>query len=116
MKKNCDKFESYFIFSNEEEFKNHIENCEDCKLENEKFEKLSSLIQEAKPFYFEQKNKKKNQIKAVCAMALFFLCGTCLSIFNMGYLDLDNFSMVSSLSPEDYDFPVDSYGFIMVDE
>lgn len=116
MKKNCDKFESLFIFSSEDDFKNHIETCEDCKQKNEEFNKISALIQEAKPFYLEQKRQRKNQLKAVCAMALLFLSGTCLSLFNMGYLDTNNFEIISTMSPEDYGFPVDSYGFIMVDE
>ena len=36
MKEKCTKYESLFTFRSEEELMQHIEECEDCRLEHEK--------------------------------------------------------------------------------
>ena len=48
--KKCNGYESMFLFLSEEDFNKHLEVCESCRLENEKMNKVSDLIQEAKPF------------------------------------------------------------------
>ena len=112
MKEKCTKFEGLFVFSNKD-FKDHIETCENCKAEYEKFNKISELIQEAKPLYFKQK-AKKSKLKTVAAMFLIIFTGSIFAMFNPYYggNSLDG----EILSAEDYGFPVDEYGLIMVDE
>ena len=56
MTEKCSKYEAYFTFASEEDFQKHLEECEDCRKEHEKMQKISSLVQEVKPYY-----KKKRQ-------------------------------------------------------
>ena len=60
----CNKYESFFIFRDEEAFNEHLEHCPDCKKEHEKHLKVSSLLKEVAPVYLEKKRKeKKSAIK-----------------------------------------------------
>ena len=56
MDNKCSKYESLFIFSDEEKLTEHLNECEDCKIEQKKMEKVSELIQEVKPYYLKKKN------------------------------------------------------------
>ncbi len=114
MEKKCKKFESLFIFSEEKEFAEHIKNCEICKNEKEKFDKISKLIKKAKPFYFAEKKHSKNLI-AACALFLVTFSTGVFMVFNHSPLG-DEIKYGQTLCAEDYGFPVDSYGLIMVDE
>ena len=38
MENKCSKYEGLFVFSDEETFKKHLEECSDCQLEHEKME------------------------------------------------------------------------------
>ena len=40
MKDKCSKYEGLFIFSDKETLLNHVNECEDCKLEHEKIQKV----------------------------------------------------------------------------
>lgn len=115
MKEKCTKFEALFTFSNDEELKKHIEECEECKKEMETLNKVSSLIREVKPAVI-QKRKYIKEIKAACALFLVILSGTVLGIFSLDNNVLDTIRYGQTLSAEDYGFPVDSYGLIMVGE
>lgn len=115
MKEKCKKFESLFIFSDEASFEKHVIECEDCKQEKEKFDKISSLIQEAKPLYFRE-SKRKIHLKTACAVFLLVLSGSIFTMFNLDGSMYDTIRYGQTLSAEDYGFPVDSYGLIMVDE
>ncbi len=44
MKEKCTKFEALFTFSNDEELKKHIEECEECKKEMETLNKCSCTV------------------------------------------------------------------------
>lgn len=116
MKDKCKKFESLFIFSDDESLKNHAKECEDCKFELEKFDKISGLIQEARPLYFKEISRKKAHFKTACAIFLLVLTGTTFSLLNTNNNLVDTIKYGQTLSAEDYGFPVDSYGLIMVDE
>lgn len=115
MDNKCTKFEGLFVFSDDETLKNHINECEDCRKEAEKMEKVSALIDEVK-LYYRAKNKKRQKFKLACAMLLLLF-----STFTFGYVAsnddlLDSLKYGENLSAEDLGFPVDSYGLLMVDE
>lgn len=116
MKEKCTKFEGMFIFSNDEDFKNHLQECEECRKKQEELNQISALIKKAKPFYFEQKTKKNRQLRVALGLLLFISIGSVFEILN--YMDTPNetASYTETLSAEDFGFPVDSYGLIMVDE
>ena len=44
MKDKCTKYEALFTFRDEEELNEHIQECEDCRLEHEKMQKVSSYF------------------------------------------------------------------------
>ena len=115
MKEKCTKLEVLYTFSNDEELKKHLEECADCREEMETMDKVSSLIREVKPFYL-QKRRKLREIKAACAIFLVVLSGTLFGIFGLNSNVLDTIKYGQTLSAEDYGFPVDSYGLIMVGE
>lgn len=115
MSKKCDKYEALFTFSDEETLQQHLLECEDCRKEQEMMDKVSALILEVKPEYL--KNRKTSaKLKIACAAFAILFSGVTLGIvnFNTDVADLIRYGQV--LSIEDYGFPVDSYGLIMVDE
>ena len=46
MDNKCTKYEGLFVFSDEETLKSHLNECEECRLEQEKMDKVSDLINE----------------------------------------------------------------------
>ena len=74
---------------------------------------VSSLIKEAKPYYFAQKAKLQ-KLKIACAMFLVLFAGTSFGILNYNYDIIDNLTY-KDMTIEDMGFPTDDYGFIMVD-
>ena len=61
MDKKCSKYEGLFIFSDNETFEKHLEECPDCKAEHEKMQKVSDLISETKFYYKSKANRKRQQ-------------------------------------------------------
>ena len=57
MDKKCSKYEGLFIFSDKTELDKHLQECEECRKENEKMAKISDLIQEVKPYYLKKQSK-----------------------------------------------------------
>ena len=117
MKDECNKYEAYFTFRNEDELLEHIKNCSECKLEHEKMQKVSDLISEVRPYFLaqkESKNKKATILKTACfSVALLFLTiGT--GALNYQY-DIVNSIVYHNLSAEELGFPTDEYGLIMVE-
>ena len=114
MTEKCTKYEALFTFGNEETLKSHIESCEDCRHEQEIMDKVSDLLKEVKPYY---KTKRQNVLKLKMACAVFgiFLSGTALGIVNFNTDVQDIIKYGTTLSAEDYGFPVDSYGFLVVE-
>lgn len=110
----CSKYEGLFIFSNEEDFKKHLEECEVCRAEHEKMQKISELIQEVKPHYMAKK-KKLRRLRAVAAfLFIMFFSATFGVIYSDNDL-ADSLMYGDTLTAEDLGFPVDSYGLLMVD-
>ena len=110
----CSKYEGLFIFSDDETLKKHLLECEDCRREQEKMDKVSGLIDEVK-FHYYSKSKKKPILKIACV--LMFLIFSTVTITVMENYDdmLDTLRYGDTLSAEDLGFPVDSYGLIAVD-
>ena len=46
MTKKCDKYEALFKFADEETLMAHLAECEDCRAEHEKMQRVSELIKE----------------------------------------------------------------------
>ena len=114
MKDKCQKFEGLFVFSDEETFKKHIEECPDCAKEAMKMEKVSALLQEVRP-YFVRQNKHFATLKVACAVSFILFAGTIVGItgFNQDLNDMIKYGTV--LEASDLGLPVDDYGLILVE-
>ncbi|HIS36020.1 TPA: hypothetical protein IAC10_05245 [Candidatus Scatousia excrementigallinarum] len=115
MRKKCTKYEALFTFSDEETLKEHILTCEDCRIEQAKMDKVSELIKEVKPEILKRR-KFAAKLKVACAAFAILLSGVTLGVINLNTDISDTIRYGQVLSIEDYGFPVDSYGLIMVDE
>ncbi len=114
MKDKCEKYESLFIFSDEATLKAHLEECPDCRAEHEKMAKVSELLQEVKP-QLKAQRKRFAQMKIACAISFMFLSGTVLGLVNFNPEISDTLRYGAVLEAEDYGFPVDDYGFLLVE-
>ena len=115
MDKKCSKYEGLFIFSDDETLAKHLSECEECRCEQEKMDRVSELIKEVKPYYLA-KTKRKFALKAVCAAMLLLFSVSSFELVE-NYDDMkDTLQYGTVLSAEDLGFPVDSYGLIAVDE
>lgn len=114
MNEKCNKYEALFTFRSEDELIKHLDECEDCRLEHEKMLKVSSLIQEVKPYY---KAKRKNimKLKVACALFLMVFSGATLGVINLNTDVSDTLKYGTTLNSEDLGLPVDSYGLITVE-
>jgi len=72
--KKCTKYESLFTFSSEEELKEHLDECEDCRREQEEMDKISELIQEVRPYYFQKRTNSINSFKVACVLFIVRIC------------------------------------------
>lgn len=114
MENKCSKFEGLFIFSDEEKLKEHLNECEECRIEYEKMQKVSDLIQEVKPYYTKKRNNLKKMRAIAAALFIILFAGTFGFIYTNE--DLSEALMYGeTLTAEDLGFPVDSYGLLMVD-
>lgn len=114
MKEKCTKYEALFTFASEEDFQKHLEECPDCRAEHEKMQKISSLVQEVKPYY-KKKRQNTKFLKVACSLLLFVFLGTGIGIVSTNNDITDTLKYGTALSSEDLGFPVDSYGLIMVE-
>ena len=114
MKDKCQKYEGLFVFSDEATLKSHLENCEDCRAEHEKMLRISDILQEVKP-HFLAKRKRLAQLKIACAISFMFLSGTIMGLINFNPDISETIRYGSVLEAEDYGFPVDDYGFLLIE-
>lgn len=125
MTKKCDKYESLFIFADEETLNKHLQECEDCRREHEKMHKVSALVKEAGP---ELKRRAAffNSLKVACVLFLFITGGVFFQTFAPMQLNNTNTTMTASISSDmsfDYEdsiiadmgLPTDDYGLLMLD-
>jgi len=112
MKEKCNKYESLFIFSDDATLQKHISECEDCRLEHNKMQRVSELIKEVKSDYM-----KPNYLalKVACVLFLFMIGGVSIDMLDLRYGILDTIKYGEPLTIEDLGFPTDSYGLIQVD-
>lgn len=108
-KKNCNGYESMFLFLGEEDFHNHLQECESCAIEHERMQRVSALIQEAKPYI--KKEKANKIIKAACALFVIFFAGLMIPVFTA---TTDLIAMNLSTA-EELGLPVDEYGLILAE-
>ena len=114
MKDKCTKYEALFTFADENALKEHIAECSDCKSEQEKMDKVSELIQEAKPYFIERR-RNFAKIKAVAASFALIMLTATLGVVNFNTDVSDTIRYGTTLSAEDLGLPVDSYGLLMVE-
>ena len=114
MENKCSKYEGLFVFSDEETLNSHIKECEACKKEQEKMDKVSALLGEVK-FYYRAKNKKLKRLKAVCAIFFLIFFSATFGVLSNNSDLTDALMYGDTLSAEELGFPVDSYGLLMVD-
>lgn len=113
MKNKNEKYESLFIFRDEEEFLPIVSADEELIAEHERMTRVSELIKEVAP-EFRQKRRAKAKLKLACASFALVMCLSTLGVINLNPDIHDYIKYGQTLSIEDYGFPVDSYGLIMV--
>lgn len=110
----CKKYEAVFTFGNAEMLKKHIAECEDCRREQEQMDKVSNLLKEVKPYY-TKKRKAAAKLRMACAVFAILFSGTVLGVVNLNSNVSDIIKYGTTLSADDFGFPVDSYGLLMVE-
>lgn len=115
MDNKCSKYEGLFVFSDDESFRKHLEECSDCQAEQQKMDKVSALIDEVK-FHYYQKRNVVPKLRAVCAAALLLFSTLTFGVAVNDEDLMDTIRYGETLSAEDLGFPVDSYGLLMVGE
>lgn len=115
MDNKCSKYEGLFIFSDKETLMKHVEECDECRLEHEKMQKVSDLIGEVK-FHYKSKQRNFRKLKAICAALFLVVFSTTFWVTTMDDDLTDMLVYGNTLSAEELGFPVDSYGLIMVGE
>jgi len=113
MTKKCEKYEALLQFSDEATLMAHLEECEDCRAEHERMQRVSELIKEVKPLF--NKKQKYTKLKVACLLFLTLVGGATLEITDANYGILDTIKYGEELTLEDLGFPVDDYGMIKVD-
>lgn len=115
--KKCNGYESMYTFLNEEDFLKHLDVCEDCRKEHEKMQKISALIQEAKPYIVRKKKDRLKQLKVACVALGVFGVGLTYPMYTIG-TDVYEKAIVQTqydaLTSEDSGFAVDEYGFLYI--
>lgn len=113
-KNNCKKYEGLFTFADEKDFLAHIEECPNCKAEHERMQRVSDLIQEVAP-QIKAKRREFAKVKLACTSFGIVFCLLTLGVVNLNPDVHDMIMYGQTMSVEDYGFPVDSYGLLMVD-
>ena len=117
MENKCSKYEELFISSSGEELEKHILECEECKKEHDTQQRVSSLLDEVKMYYYAK--RKQRMVRLRVAYAVMFLVFSLISVTGWALNDddlMDTLKYGDTLSAEDLGFPVDSDGLLMVDE
>lgn len=113
MENKCNKYESLFIFSKDRDFQEHLNECSDCREEQLKMLKISSLIKEVKPLYFKKERNSKI-IKLAAAFLLMVFCTgfVTIQIYNEKYNNLvaAQESVVAKMG-----LPYDEYGLLSIE-
>ena len=116
MDKKCDKYESLFTFGTEEEFQRHLAQCEDCRQEHERMQRVSELIQEAIPEFVKVRKDRFKNMKIACVFFMILVAGLSIETADQQFGIVDQIMYGERLTPEKLGFPTDSYGLLMVDD
>ena len=116
MDNKCSKYEELFIFSDKETLESHIAECEECRSEQEKMDKVSGLLDEVKMHYYAQRRKRMVKLRAACAIVFIMFSVLSLTVVMNDDDLMDTLKYGDTLSAEDLGFPVDADGLLMVDE
>ncbi len=114
MKERCTKYEALFTFADAKTLNEHLQECEDCKKEQAKMDRVSELINEVKPFY-KKKRTAPHHLKVACILFALVIGGASIGVVGTNQDMMDYIKYGETLSAEDYGFPVDSYGFLLVE-
>lgn len=114
MENRCTKYEALFTFADDKTFNEHLKTCKDCQKEHEKMSAVSELIKEVRPHFLKYK-KTMAKLKIACAVFVMCLSATTLGVINFNTDISDTIRYGTTLTAEDLGFPVDAYGFVMVE-
>ena len=114
MTNKCTKYEALFTFADEKTFQEHLETCKDWQDKKKKMNAVSELIKEVRPHYLKRK-KDMAKLKIACAVFAMCLSATTLGVINLNTDISDTIKYGTTLTAEDLGFPVDAYGFVMVE-
>ena len=114
MKDKCTKYEALFTFADEKTLSEHLEICEDCRIEQAKMDRVSELLDEVKPLYKAKKNSY-NQLRVACILFALVFGGASIGVVGSNQDFMDYVKYGETLSAEDLGFPVDSYGLLLVE-
>lgn len=117
MKEKCTKFESLYLFRDENELQEHLKECPDCQKEQEKMDKISELLEEVKPYYAKKRRDSFSRMKVACILCLGLFAGMTIGYFSGdNYITTANYnysdSSTSQSSTNEYGMPIDNYGLI----
>ena len=112
--KTCNGYEAMFTFLSEEDFQKHLRECESCAKEHEKMQKISALIQEAKP-YIKEKQKQNRILKSAAAFFVVAFAALSIPVYMAGANMYDNLVAQNTLTAQELGFPVDEYGLLYVE-
>lgn len=116
MDKKCEKYEALFTFGTDEEFQKHLAECEDCRQEHERMQRVSDLIAEVKPQFKAVRKDKYRRMKIACVFFMIMVTGVSLETADMQYGIVDQIMYGERITPEKLGLPTDSYGLLMVDD
>lgn len=116
MENKCSKYEGLFVFTDDATLRQHLQECEECRKEQEKMDRVSELIGEVKSHYYAKK-KRKPVLKIACILTLLLFSTASIGVIGNYDLMVDTLQYGGdTLSAEELGFPVDSYGLIVVGE
>lgn len=109
MRDKCTKYESYYVFCDEESFNEHLKSCTDCQNEHLKMQKVSTLVQGVKASYFADKQTKLKKLVSCVAFLIFSLT----TVAGYGIYSYNHNAIMSDGSLlYDLGCPVDEYGLL----
>ena len=116
MENKCNKYESLFVFSDDETLQQHVNECEECRQEHEKMQKVSSLLDEVKMYYYAKRKNTRKHLRIACVFAFLLVSVASTGLVTTNEDFTETLMYGDTLSAEDLGFPVDSYGLLMVGE
>ena len=78
-------------------------------------DKISELLKEAKPLYFERKKRKETIKKCLFILVPFLFVSLAIIPFTVNFSDNTSYYTSSTSIVEQMGFPTDDYGLLKVD-